>query len=155
MVRGHRPLVSAKNRQVACRANHGRHSPSKRRMAHVLVVDDDELMRSLLAVTLGKEGHAVVLARNGREALERLEEHAFHLVVTDMLMPEMDGLQLIMTLRKTKPELPIIAMSGGSPRSRSCLEQAQELGATCVLAKPFQPKQLFDAIHHVVDRVAR
>jgi CheY-like chemotaxis protein len=124
-------------------------------MAHLLVVDDDECMRSLLAATLGLAGHAVVLARHGREALERLEEHAFHVVVTDMLMPEMDGLTLIAALRKSKPELPIIAMSGGTRESSSCLERAEEMGAAQTLAKPFHPQQLLDAVTRVLERVAR
>jgi DNA-binding NtrC family response regulator len=123
-------------------------------MAHLLVVDDDECICALLAATLRIAGHAVVLARNGREAMERLEEHAVHLVITDMLMPQMDGLELIAALQKSRPHLPVIAMSGGAPQSHASLEHAQSLGAVRTLAKPFHPQQLVEAVTQALERVA-
>jgi CheY-like chemotaxis protein len=112
----------------------------------VLVVDDSEVIRALVSMMLQSAGYAVVLAGHGRDALAQLREQDVQVVVTDMIMPEMDGLELIAALRALRPELPVIAMSGGSEKSGSCLARATELGASSALAKPFQLQQLLDAV---------
>jgi CheY-like chemotaxis protein len=132
----------------------GRENPANgtnsHRKVHVLVVDDSELIRRLVATMLRTAGYTVVLAENGRDALARLREHAVQLVVTDMMMPEMDGLELIAALRILRPDLPIIGMSGGSEKSDHCLERAKKLGATTTLAKPFQKQQMLEAVAQVL-----
>jgi CheY-like chemotaxis protein len=126
--------------------NHPAHDAQSPRAVRVLVVDDSEVIRTLVAMMLHTAGHTVVLAENGREALARLREHPVEVVVTDMIMPEMDGLELIAALKTLRPELPVIAMSGGSDKSDSCLARARQLGARSALAKPFQVQQLLEAV---------
>jgi CheY-like chemotaxis protein len=128
----------------------GRNNPPDKakspRTVRVLVVDDSEVIRALVAMMLHTAGYTVLLAENGREALAQLRENAVEVVVTDMIMPEMDGLELIAALRTLRPELPVIAMSGGSDKSDSCLARAKELGARSALAKPFQVQQMLEAV---------
>ncbi len=114
-------------------------------MAHILLIDDDELLRETLQQMLELDGHRVTLAVDGTEGIARFEERlankgpGFDLVITDILMPGLDGTEVIVKLRQQGATLPIIAISGGrrmlSPRFS--LETAQLVGATSPLAKPF------------------
>lgn len=116
-------------------------------MAKILVIEDDEALRSLMARALRSKGHEVVVARDGAEGLEVSEREHPELVVTDLYMPNVDGIEAIMALRSRDPGLPIVAVSGGDSRaSFLALDSAGDLGATVVLAKPFLPEQLYDAV---------
>lgn len=116
-------------------------------MAHILIIDDDDLFRSMLRDTLQVLGHSVTEAANGREGLERLQERPPDLVMTDIIMPDMEGIETIIGLRRSHPRLPVIAMSGGGRGSANdYLQVAQQLGATRVLAKPFSTEELQAAI---------
>jgi CheY-like chemotaxis protein len=113
----------------------------------ILLVDDDPSFRPMLAETLSRLGHDVVTATNGDEALALFREDAIDLVITDLIMPEREGLDVIRTLRRRAPNLKIIAMSGGGRNSPvTYLEIAKRLGAATVLAKPFSTEQLKSAI---------
>jgi CheY-like chemotaxis protein len=107
-------------------------------MANILVVDDEEVMRTALAVMLRRDGHAVTVSAGACEALASFEGGGFDVVVTDIMMPEIDGLELIRRLRARSAEIPIIAMSGVRAGS---LNEAQALGATQAVAKPFAPPE--------------
>jgi DNA-binding NtrC family response regulator len=113
----------------------------------ILVVDDEPALREILSQVLTDAGHRVVGAGNGKEASKALTTGAFDVVLTDVIMPEKDGMQVISELRKKFPEVRIIAMSGGGhvPRDQY-LKIAKGLGAHAVLEKPFANQKLLDTV---------
>lgn len=114
---------------------------------NILVVDDEAILRDTLKVVLTKFGHNPTLASNGREALAALKSQRFDLVVTDLLMPDFDGLELLGQIRRTYPDIPAIAISGGGRiSSNEYLLMARKLGAVAVLSKPFTPEDVATAI---------
>ena len=107
-------------------------------MANVLIVDDDPSVRTLIRKLVEREGHRGVVAETGRAALDVLPTGSFNLIVTDINMPDMDGIELILAVREMGLTVPVIAVSGGGLISaESLLEDAKALGAVEVLAKPF------------------
>jgi CheY-like chemotaxis protein len=106
----------------------------------VLVVDDDKLARHTLRHMLEHAGFAVVLAATGRQALKTFQERPIAAVVTDIMMPSMDGLRLIRELLALQPGASILAVSGAEKR----LEVARQVGAKAVLRKPID---LADLVH--------
>lgn len=117
-------------------------------MARVLVVDDEELIRFTLRQMLEKAGHDVVEAVNGRDALHRLEELPADLVITDIIMPEKEGLETIVELRRRRPDLKIIAISGGGrTKTSDYLDVAERLGADSAIAKPLRHQTVMDAVN--------
>ena len=117
-------------------------------MARILLVDDDPRIRSALASLLAGLGHEVFEAGDGREALERLRRQPVEVVLTDILMPENDGLEVIQAVRREYPGIAVIAMSGGSARlpGTDTLQVARTLGAHAILAKPFGSRELREAV---------
>jgi len=116
-------------------------------MATVLIVDDDDQVRRVLVRTLESGGHETVAASNGREALALAGQRSFDCVVTDILMPDIEGLETITRLREICPKVPIIAMSGGGRiDGQLCLELASSLGATSTLQKPIWRDDLLTAV---------
>ncbi|HEX3730882.1 MAG TPA: response regulator [Opitutaceae bacterium] len=116
-------------------------------MARILVIEDDEKMREALVQTLLKLGHEVAQEPNGRAGLARAAHWLPELVITDLIMPEKEGLETIVELRSGNPEIRIIAMSGGGRLSNSdFLNIALKLGAQGTLAKPFTREELREAI---------
>lgn len=106
-------------------------------MAKVLIIDDDDDARKGLRRLLEAEGHEVEEAADGSQALRRFAGSPADLVFTDIFMPHMDGLELVMRLRETFPEAPIIAMSGGGQMAAGpVLQAAEALGVVRSLAKP-------------------
>jgi CheY-like chemotaxis protein len=122
-------------------------------MAHILVIDDDAAIRAAISFTLGSAGHTVSLAADGRHALALLRARPVDLVLTDLVMPEQDGIETIMALRHVFPALPVIAMSGALPNAGLYLEIAASLGVRQTLAKPFAPDGLLRAIDQILERV--
>lgn len=121
----------------------------------ILLIDDDRDLRAMLTRALTRFGYAVVEAENGREALARLETATFHLVVTDIIMPDMEGIELILKLHRTNPGLPVIAMSaGGRIGPDSYLSLAKRSGAVQTLVKPFGIEEFIAAVKAVLDRAA-
>ena len=116
-------------------------------MARLLLIDDDDEFRTLLRLTLVHHGHRVCEARNGEEGLAQYALAAPDLVITDIVMPEMEGLDLVMELRKRQPTVKIIAISGGGQIGPDdYLHCASLLGAAVVLSKPFPALTLLAAI---------
>ncbi len=117
-------------------------------MATILVIDDDAIIRSLLARILSGAGHVPVEAKDGRDALRKLQDCQPAVIVTDIVMPEMDGIEFIRTLRRLAPTLPVIAISGGTARGGAelFLRTAKALGADAVLEKPFRAETFLDAV---------
>ena|SRR6185369_9144388 len=113
----------------------------------ILLIDDEPMVCELVETMLSAAGHAVVVAANGRIGLEQLETSDIDLVLTDIIMPEVEGIEMVMTIRKRFPHKTIIAMSGGGRAGdMDFLAAARELGASAILRKPFTIKALNDAI---------
>lgn len=114
----------------------------------ILVADDEDSIRSLLEHFLTNNGHAVVVVGNAREACAAMSKKSFDLVITDVLMPDGDGLDLITELRKKQPNARILAMSGGGRylEGSDYLKLAKGLGAHTAMMKPFTWQQLQDAM---------
>jgi len=116
-------------------------------MPRILVVDDDALVLTTLTMTLEALGHSVTAVTSAREANERILPGHFDLVITDILMPEMDGLELIRAIRNRDSALRIIAVSGGGYRgTQDFLHFASVFGADAALPKPFNAEALSQAI---------
>jgi DNA-binding NtrC family response regulator len=115
----------------------------------ILVADDEDSIRSLLEHFLKNGGHQVVVVGNAREACGAMARQPFDLVITDVLMPDGDGLDLITELRKVQPNARIVAMSGGGRylEGSDYLKLAKGLGAHTAMMKPFTWQELQDAIH--------
>jgi CheY-like chemotaxis protein len=116
-------------------------------MARILIVDDEPQMRRLLREALERAGYSVDEACDGLLALVRFAEHQPDLVITDLIMPQREGLETIQTLRRKCPKVPIIAISGGGRESSSgYLTIAATFGANRVFAKPFRVEELLSAV---------
>ncbi len=120
-------------------------------MSKILVAEDDELFGEMLGKTLESAGHQVVRVHDGGEALRLYNPATVDLVLTDLVMPDMEGTELIMRLSERYPGVKIIAMSGGGRnRPEAYLSVAGQLGAARTLAKPFSNTDLFAAIAAVL-----
>ena len=120
-------------------------------MARILIIDDDPDTRSMLEDILKSASHQTFTAADGKEGLKQYLANPADLVITDMFMPDKDGFETIVELRKKFPTLSIIAMTGkDSPTD--ILSIAQILGAAEVLQKPFTPAQLLSATDKVLAR---
>ena len=107
-------------------------------MAKILIVEDDDEVRDVLKTLLRDEGHEVSEAADGNAALEEFLRDPTDLVVLDIVMPDKEGLETIIDLRRTHPNVKIFAMSGGGRTSpQDYLDMAKRLGAIEVIAKPF------------------
>ncbi len=116
-------------------------------MAKILLVDDNPLIRHTLCQILERKGHQVVDAEDGLEGIYKFKEHLPDLVITDLIMPIMDGLSMIQQILRDFPDAKIIAVSGnGAGTSDRLFYLATELGALAVLEKPISPDELFEAI---------
>ena len=124
-------------------------------MARILLIDDDDSFRSMLRLKLTYFGHTVMEAHNGKEGLELLPQANADLVMTDIVMPEKDGIEVILELKQIQPNLKIIAMSGGARISSAThLLVARQLGAAKVLPKPFTNEALIAAISELLPGAA-
>ena len=119
-------------------------------MARILIVEDEVSFRSVVAAALTKEGHTVEEAGDGRSAVRWMSTHAFDLVITDVLMPDADGIEMIMRLRDAKNQTPIIAMTGGHLQTDLLLKVARSLGARRVLEKPFKISVLLELTREIL-----
>ena len=120
-------------------------------MALILLIDDDDSLRTMLRLTLTDFGHTVIEARNGREGLALFPHACADLVITDIVMPESEGFEVLMTLRDKQPPVRIIAISGGGLQSPTdYLQMAKGMGAAKVLEKPFSNEALMAAIDEVL-----
>jgi DNA-binding response OmpR family regulator len=117
-------------------------------MADILVIDDDPSMRNLVSRILTAEGHAVRQAQNGVAGLAEFRRMYPALVITDMVMPDAEGIETIRELRREAPTLPIIAMSGSGALY---LKSAARLGATATIEKPFRPADFRSLVDSLLD----
>ena len=122
-------------------------------MARILVIDDEPDVRSLVEQTLKPAGHEVVPAADGREGVDSYCAKPADLVITDIYMPNQEGLETIMELRRRFPDVAIIAMSGWST-AETMLSIAQKLGAVGILQKPFVAEELLAMVGNALRREA-
>jgi len=116
-------------------------------MARLLIIDDEELVREYLRKVLKDAGYEVDTAVNGREGLSAFRKKPADLIITDIFMPDADGLEVIMQMKSTNPSVRIIAMSGGGRNSNlDFLAAAESFGAIATLNKPFTKKELLNAV---------
>jgi len=116
-------------------------------MATILVVDDDRQICALLKQVLEEQGYTVESALNGTEGISRYRSHPADLIILDILMPEKEGLETILDLRREFPKVKIIAMSGGSERAKlNLLDLARRLGAQYTVNKPFELQTITDLV---------
>lgn len=119
--------------------------------ARILLVDDDDGLRRALRRALEREGYLVVEASNGKHALDRLKETAVDLVITDIIMPESEGIELALILHKTQPRLPVIAISGGGNWTPEFhLSIAKKAGALHAFEKPFAVEDLLKKVSELL-----
>ncbi|MFM9845262.1 MAG: response regulator [Dongiaceae bacterium] len=120
--------------------------------ANILLIDDDMLVRSTLEDTLVSAGFNVMTAANGMHAQTVMKDKAIDLVITDIMMPQMDGIETIRRLRDTRGDLKILAISGGSQNfGTSLLDIARRIGANRSLPKPFMPNDLLCAVREMLN----
>lgn len=117
-------------------------------MARILVVEDTAPVRLVIATVLEDMGHAVETAENGLVAQERMKERVYDLIVTDVLMPEADGIEVIKAARRLTPPPRVLAVSGGAPNLPAgyVLKMTEMFSADAVLYKPFLNEELEGAV---------
>ncbi len=122
-------------------------------MARILVVDDDEQVRTTLRQTLEREGYDVVDAHDGNAGMKRFWKEGADLVITDIIMAEKEGLETIMVLSRDFPEVKIIAISGGGRVGPDeYLSMAKKFGAHLTLTKPFDREALLSAVRELLEK---
>jgi DNA-binding NtrC family response regulator len=120
-------------------------------VAKILIIDDDEIVRDILSAMLTTAGHEIRLASDGTQGLQAFTEMTPDLVITDMLMPDKEGVETISDIRKLAAGLPIIAVSGGGHIGNlSFLLIAQKVGASRTFDKPFSPDEMLDAVSELL-----
>ncbi len=118
----------------------------------ILLVDDDDMSRKTVHQMLTRAGHEVISTGSGSEGLALFRENSVDLIVTDLIMPDTDGLELIQELRKLDPKVRILAISGGGRvNATEYLTVARKFGAAGILAKPFSNQEFKDAIHALMN----
>jgi len=117
-------------------------------MATILVLEDSAALRRIVSQALRDEGHVVLESDNGLPAYDGTLLESVDLMITDLVMPRIDGLDAIRTALETRQDLKVIAMSGGSPAfQQDYLKVARIFGAASILHKPFEPDALVDVVN--------
>jgi CheY-like chemotaxis protein len=109
----------------------------------ILIIDDEPMIRHLAARILDRAGYRTISAANGIQGVASFRRERPALVITDLIMPEREGIETIRYIRRDGPDVPIVAISGGTlTGAADFLAMARELGATAILRKPFEPIEL-------------
>lgn len=116
----------------------------------ILIIDDEQPIRDYLSCVLENAGYEVCQAENGREGMKILDEKSVDLLITDLVMPEREGLETISGLAAQRPELKIIAMSG-AVSSTAYLKIANSLGAQATIEKPFSRQEALAVVQSVME----
>lgn len=118
---------------------------------HILIVDDDEMMRAFVKELLSMNNFRITEAANGKDGLKQFRDNTPDLVITDIIMPEMEGISFIRALREINKDIPIIAMTGNiHGRMEEYLQISSQLGADAVLRKPVKSQEFLDAINLLI-----
>jgi DNA-binding response OmpR family regulator len=124
---------------------------AKPALARVLYVEDDRALAGVVAAALAEEGYEITLAHDGREGMKQVDQGAFDLLLLDVMMPELDGLELCRRVRKTS-RMPIIFLSSRADELDRVM--GLEIGADDYLAKPFSVRELVSRIRAIARRMA-
>jgi CheY-like chemotaxis protein len=120
-------------------------------MTRILVIDDEESVRTVLRQMLEKEGYEIEDAENGAVGLKLLHDHLPALIITDLFMPEKEGIETMIEVRKHFPQVKIIAISGGGRMGKlDLLPMSESFGAQRTLVKPFERKELLETVKEVL-----
>jgi DNA-binding NtrC family response regulator len=121
-------------------------------MTDVLIIEDEEILRDSMALTLQETGLTVATASDGRSGIAAFRRNPARVVITDLYLPEIDGLEVLTTLKREYPTVPVILMSGGGQYENLLpLEMAPYLGALATLTKPFGMEELLTALKAAFD----
>lgn len=121
-------------------------------MMKILVVEDDEMILRTLEFRLKKDGYAVTAVKDGKEALEKLKSDTFHLVITDLMLPYVTGLEVLSYVKSNLPELPVAILSGAD--EEGTIIDAFRIGADDFITKPFSPGELALRVKRLLIRYA-
>lgn len=114
----------------------------------ILVIDDEPSVRTIIKLVLERGGYHVEVAENGRVGVELFKKDTFDFVITDIIMPDEDGIKTIINIKEINPDVPIMAMSGGGRRGNTdFLEAARQIGACETLEKPFEPMSILEKVN--------
>jgi DNA-binding response OmpR family regulator len=120
-------------------------------VANILVIDDERLLGEYFKAVLNREGHTVSVAGNGRDGVDVFMAHHFDMVICDLFMDELDGVQVIEELRQVNTTVPIVAVSGGGSWGfREVLDVVRSLGASAALVKPVSPKAVVQMVNELL-----
>ena len=120
-------------------------------MARILIIDDEPQIRSMLTLMLERDGYEVVEAPDGVEGIKAYRQQPADLIITDLIMPNKDGIGMIIDLKKEFPDVKIIAMSGGGlNKPDGYLKGAKKLGASCTLTKPIDREEMLKAVRDIL-----
>jgi len=121
-------------------------------MARILIIDDEAMIRDLLIKMLEREGYETMNASDGKEGIRLYRENPVDLVITDLIMPEKEGIETIMELRRDYQDVKVIAMSGGGKIDpETYLQIAKTLGAIETLTKPFDLKEVLKTVQGLLE----
>lgn len=120
-------------------------------MKNILLIDDDPQMLLMLRETLAREGYAVDTANDGQEATKLYKQKSYDALICDIIMPDKDGIEVILEHRQLHPQIPIVAISGGGRVSAAdYLQSASKLGANAVFHKPLDRKALLTKLRELI-----
>lgn len=120
-------------------------------MKRILVIDDDVQFRQMLRQMLERAGYEVLEAANGKKGIESYRSEPADLIITDIIMPEKEGIETILELKRDFPDVKIIAISGGGRLTPAgYLDAAQALGVMQIFTKPFNNKEMLEAIEKLL-----
>ena len=120
-------------------------------MARILIIDDEPQIRSMLKLMLERDGYEVVEAPDGVAGIKVYRQNPADLIITDLIMPNKDGIGMIIELKKEFPDVMIIAMSGGGlNKPDGYLKGAKKLGAACTLTKPIDREEMLKAVKDIL-----
>jgi len=121
-------------------------------MAQILIIDDEAMIRDLLIKILEREGYKTMNASNGKEGIKLYRQNQVDLVITDLIMPEKEGIETIMELRRDFRDVKVIAMSGGGKIDpETYLQIAKTIGAIETIAKPFDRKEVLKTVQELLE----
>jgi CheY-like chemotaxis protein len=118
-------------------------------MKNILLAEDDKNLSRSVDILLTLEGHNVISVYNGEEALNKLCHQKYDLLITDIVMPQLNGMELIMKIRKLNPQIPIMVMSG--KLNEDLISQLEKEGIRFILPKPINPSRFRKTVHKVMD----
>jgi len=122
-------------------------------MARILLIDDEQDVRAVIREFLIEAGHDVDEAENGEKGIALYEARPYDLIITDMLMPKLSGLELVSRLKQLDPGLKIIAISGGGEhKDLTYLKESGNLGVDHILTKPISPEHLFEFVDSCLEK---